>query len=164
MQKQSIVVDFQVQRLRHLMRTMSCTASTSTSSSLVLPKEAPQHVNLPQDEAALLVALVIRLAKQTNPSFSMLPPLVQEALGDLVSEGDPTARLIYAWIDDQRDTDQGIMDTAKQSGSRRVALDAEDRVFRHRRFWRSDSARLERADQRRVERLQKLLIEVITHG
>lgn len=125
------------------------------------------HV-LPGDEPSLVAALVVRMSKRLGRSLDALPSILRDALGDLVAEGDPTARLLYAWIDEPRSTDREMIEAARQPAFRRsppatAGPPSEAQIYRHRRFWRSGSLRLVEANQRRIERLRNLLDKEIAH-
>jgi hypothetical protein len=139
-----------------------------TTLAAAAPQVPLPNTALPDDEPALVAALVIRLAARLGRSLDALPSILRDALGDLVAEGDPTARLLYAWIDDPRSTDQEFLEAARQPAFRRSLPGtarplSEARIYRHRRFWRPGSLRLVEADQRRIERLRQLLAKEITH-
>ncbi|MBY3102859.1 hypothetical protein HFO69_35215 [Rhizobium laguerreae] len=171
MSKSILIIDFQIHRLRHLRHRMTPVAETVLSS--VPPPGRNEFCDdllhdLPDDEPSLVAALVLQMSKRLGRSLYALPSLLRDTLGDLVAEGDPTARLLYAWIDDPRSTDQEILEAARQPAFRRSLPGtarplSEARIYRHRRFWRPGSLRLVEADQRRIERLRQLLAKEISH-
>lgn len=171
MSKSTDISDFQVHRLRHLRHRMTPTAEAASSSTPPSSQGAFRDDlshDLTDDEPSLVAALVLRMSKRFGRSLDALPSILRDALGDLVAEGDPTARLLYAWIDDPRSTNQGILDAARQPAFRRSLSSSkgplsEARIYRHRRFWRPGSLRLVEADQRRIERLRHLLAREIAH-
>ena len=170
MRKNTLIIDFQVHRLRHLRQRMTPVAEAFRSappSNQNAPRRALPH-DLPDDEPSLVAALVVRMSQRLGRSLDSLPSILRDALGDLVAEGDPTARLVYAWIDEPRSTDTEIIEAARLPGFRRsrpgpAGLQSEAQIYRHRRFWRSGSQRLGETNQRRIERLRRLLAKEIAH-
>jgi hypothetical protein len=159
------IIDLNVHRLRLQLGAMKNLAPTrrQTCRPLTSPILA-----IPDDEAALVAALVIRLAARLGRSSDNLPRSVNAALMDLVSAGDPVARLLYAWID-CGSTDDDFPQPFRQPSDRCQRPVAGQSAFgmliyRHGRWWRPGSQKLIEADQRRLDRLQTLLSEEINRG
>lgn len=162
-----IIFDAQIHRLRHLQHAMraSLTPESRSAPPLELERSA---ADLPEDEPSLVAALVIRRVRRNGRSIDVLPPILQQALSDLAAEGDPTVRLLYAWLDSPMETDKDVLEAARQPSCRRTPPSASsrwsgERIFRHQRFWRPGSPSLAEANQRRIGRLRKMLAKEISH-
>lgn len=140
---------------------------TSTTGAMQLSTVSQKNTAIPSDITALVTALVLKITRRRGRSLSALPGAVRDALCDLVAQGDPSARLLFAWVDREQDTEAAVMKAARQPDTRRNRLQsgstAERRVYRHHRFWKSDSPRLAELDLRRLSKLQSLLEEEIHH-
>lgn len=159
------IIDFQIYRLRHRYGAMS-NGVTSTTGAMQLFTVSQKNTAIPSDITALVTALVLRITRQRSRSLNALPGTVRDALCDLVAQGDPTARLLFRWIDREQNTDEAIMEAARlpdrwrgtsHMGSRPT------RVYHHHRFWQPDSPRLAELDRRRLSKLQSLLEEEMRH-
>lgn len=131
------------------------------------PPSNPQtQPNFVQDEAVLVAALVLRLSKRLGRSHEAMPLVIRRALGDLCSEGDPTAWLLYSWLQDEPAKDKPYVPLRQRlahrapppSGSRMVGT-----VVRHGRPWRKGSIALRRLDEARYLKLLELLAEEMKH-
>ncbi len=119
-----------------------------------------------EDTTALVTALVLRITRRRGRSLSALPGTVRDALCDLVAQGDPTARLLFSWVDREQNTDKAIMEAARLPDRGRCSSHMEirpARVYRHHRFWKSDSPHLAQLDRRRLSQLQSLLEKEMRH-
>ncbi len=160
------MIDFNVYRLRRQFGTLRLRCA-SRPSSLLRPRSAQDtNAALSNDTTALVTALVLRIARRRGRSLIALPGTVRDALCDLVAQNDPTARLLFQWLDREPDTDEAIFEAARlpdrwrgtsHMGSRPT------RVYRHHRFWQPDSPRLAELDRRRLSQLQSLLEEEMRH-
>lgn len=159
------IIDFQIYRLRHRYGAMSI-GVTSTTGAMQLSTVSQKNTAIPSDTAALVTALVLRITRRRGRSLSLLPGTVRDALCDLVAQGDPTARLLFSWVDREQNTDKAIMEAARLPDRGRFSSHIEirpARVYRHHRFWQPDSSRLAELDRRRLLQLQSLLEEEIRH-
>jgi len=160
------VIDFQVYRLRRQFGTLRLRCVNPPSS--LPPSRSAQDWNaaVSDDIAGLVTALVLRITRRRGRSLSALPGAVRDALCDLVAQGDPTARLLFAWVDREQATDEAVMEAARLSDRWRGAShmgSRPTRVYRHHRFWQPDSPRLAELDRRRLSQLKSLLEEEIRH-
>jgi hypothetical protein len=140
------------------------------ASQAIVSQPSPQACGVPHpiDEPAVVAALVIRISRRLGRSSNVLPKLVHQALLDLVWQGDATAQLLFAWIEEPRVTDQEILNAARlpdtwrsRPGPSRPSPHA--RIYRHNRFFRAGSARLAELDRARILQLRDLLIEEMRH-
>jgi hypothetical protein len=85
----------------------------------------------------------------------------------LVAQSDPTARLLFQWLDREQDTDAAVMEAARQPDKWRnrpqPGSKTERPIYRHHRFWKQQSSRLAELDRRRLSQLQSLLEEELRH-
>jgi len=141
--------------------------TTFSRQSLSHPPASPQtQPNCVQDEAVLVAALVLRLSKRLGRSHEAMPLVIRRALGDLCSEGDPTAWLLYSWLQDEPANDKPYVPLRDRlahrappaSGSRMVGT-----IVRHGRPWRKGSIALRRLDEARYLKLLELLAEEMKH-
>ncbi|RKE83261.1 hypothetical protein [Rhizobium sp. AG855] len=160
------IIDFQIYRLRHRYGAMRI-GVTSTTDAMQLSTVSQKDTAIPSDTAALVTALVLRIARRRGRALSTLPGALRDALCDQVAQGDPTARLLFAWVDREQDTDAAVMEAARQPDTWRKQLQfgskTERPIYRHHRFWRLHSSRLAELDRRRLSQLQSLLEEEIRH-
>lgn len=161
------VIDFQVYLLRRQYDTLRLRYNNSVTSLPQSPSAKDSNGALSSDIAALVTALVLRIARRRGRSLSTLPSTVRDALCDLVAQGDPTARLLFAWVDREQDTDAAVMGAARQLDTWRNRLQpgskTERPIYRHHRFWKPQSNRLAKLDRRRLSQLQSLLEEELRH-
>ncbi|MCJ8240635.1 hypothetical protein [Peteryoungia algae] len=160
------VIDFQVHRLRRQYGTMRLRYSNSPTSLHQSPSAKDSNGALSNDTTALVTALVLRIARRRGRSLNALPGTVRDALCDLVAQNDPTARLLFQWLDREPDTDEAILQAAllpdRWRGTSHIGS-RPTRVYRHHRFWQPDSPRLAELDRRRLSKLQWLLEEEMRH-
>lgn len=159
------IIDFQIYRLRHRYGAISI-GVTNTTGAMQLSTVSQKNTAIPSDITALVTALVLRITRRRGRSLNVLPGTVRDALCDLVAQGDPTARLVFAWVDREQATDEAVMEAARLSDRWRGASHMGSRltrVYRHHRFWKPQSSRLAELDLRRVSQLQSLLEEEIHH-
>ena len=160
------IIDFQVYRLRRQYGALMLRHDASATGVPQSPSAKDSYRTQFEDTTALVTALVLRITKRRGRSLSELPGAVRDALCDLVAQGDPTARLLFSWVDREQNTDEAIMEAARLPDRRRCSSHMEirpARVYRHHRFWKSDSPRLAELDRRRLLQLQSLLEEEIRH-
>lgn len=160
------VIDFQVYRLRRQYGTLRLRYSNSPTSLHQSPSAKDSNGALSNDTTALVTALVLRITRRRGRSLNALPGTVRDALCDLVAQGDPTARLLFAWVDREQVTDEAVMEAARLFDRWRGAShmwSRPTRVYRHHRFWQPDSPRLAELDRRRLSKLQSLLEEEMRH-
>ncbi len=143
-------------------------AGRTQLNSHMLPWSTSAHFHhLPEDESALLAALIIRRCRRLGRSEKSLPLLVQRTLGDLCAEGDPTAWLIWHWLQGTPASGTAYIPSEERrerrcfSGGRPVRLG--DRIWRHGRPWRPGNPILLRRDEQRRLKLLSLLLEDIQH-
>ena len=159
------IIDFQIYRLRHRYGAMSI-GVTNTTGAMQLSTVSQKNTAIPSDITALVTALVLRITRRRGRSLNALPGTVRDALCDLVAQGDPTARLLFRWVDREQNTDEAIMEAARLPDRGRCSSHIEirpARVYRHHRFWKPQSSRLAELDRRRLSQLQSLLEEEIRH-
>jgi len=161
------ITDFQVYRLRRQYGALMLRHDASATGVPQSPSAKDSNRTQFEDTTALVTALVLRITKRRGRSLSALPGAVRDALCDLVAQSDPTARLLFQWLDREQDTDAAVMEAARQPNKRRNRLQpsskTERRIYRHHRFWQPDSPRLAELDRRRLLQLQSLLEEEIRH-
>ena len=160
------IIDFQSYRLRCRHEQLSA-GYASFAQRTERAEGVPDNNALMSDtQSSLVTALVLRIARRRGRSLSLLPGTVRDALCDLVAQGDPTARLLFRWVDREQNTDEAIMEAARLPDRGRCSSHIEirpARVYRHHRFWKPQSSRLAELDLRRVSQLQSLLEEEIHH-
>ena len=126
-----------------------------------------QFHHLPEDESAVLAALIIRRCRRLGRSEKSLPLLVQRTLGDLCAEGDPTAWLIWHWLQGTPASGTAYIPAEERrerrcpSGGRPVRWG--ERIWRHGRPWRPGNPILLRHNEQRRLKLLSLLLEEIIH-
>ncbi|TPP04218.1 hypothetical protein [Rhizobium glycinendophyticum] len=160
------VIDFQVYRLRRQYGTLRLRYSNSPTSLHQSPSAKDSNGALSNDTTALVTALVLSIARRRGRSLDALPGTVRDALCDLVAQNDPTARLLFQWLDREQNTDEAIMEAARLPDRGRCSSHMDirpARVYRHHRFWKSDSPHLAELDRRRLSQLKSLLEEEIRH-
>lgn len=161
------VIDFNVYRLRRQFGTLRLRCASPPSS--LPPSRSAQDRNaaISDDITGLVTALVLRITRRRGRSLSALPGVVRDALCDLVAQSDPTACLLFQWLDREQDTDAAVMEAARQPDKRRNRLQPSSKterpIYRHHRFWKPQSSRLAELDRRRLLQLQSLLEEEIRH-
>ena len=160
------IIDFQSYRLRCRHEQLSA-GYASFAQRTERAEGVPDNNALMSDtQSSLVTALVLRIARRRGRSLSLLPGTVRDALCDLVAQGDPTARLLFRWVDREQNTDEAIMEAARLPDRGRCSSHIEirpARVYRHHRFWKPQSSRLAELDRRRLSQLQSLLEEEIRH-
>ncbi|WP_281978884.1 hypothetical protein [Pseudorhizobium flavum] len=126
-----------------------------------------QTIHLPEDESAVLAALIIRRCRRLGRAEKSLPLLVQRALGDLCAESDPAAWLLWHWLQGTQASGTAFIPSEERrerrcpSGGRPLRLG--DRIWRHGRPWRPGNPILLRRDEQRRLRLLALLLEEIAY-
>lgn len=135
--------------------------------SLSHPPTSPQtKPNSVQDEAVLVAALVLRVAKRMGRSYEAMPLALGRALGDLCSEGDPTAWLLYNWLQGEPTRGKPYVPLRERQGHRSPPTSgsrAMGQIVRHGRPWRKGSIALRRLDEARYQELLCLLAEEMQH-
>ena len=123
--------------------------------------------HLPEDESAVLAALIIRRCRRLGWTETSLPLLVQRTLGDLCAEGDPTAWLLWHWLQGTPASGTAYIPSEERrerrcpSGGTGPRLGV--RIWRHGRPWRPGNPILLRRDEQRRLKLLSLLLEEIQH-
>gem|GEM_PF-6954211 len=123
--------------------------------------------HLPEDESAVLAALIIRRCRRLGRTETSLPLLVQRTLGDLCAEGDPTAWLLWHWLQGTPASGTAYIPPEERrerrcpSGGRPVRWG--ERIWRHGRPWRPGNPILLRHNEQRRLKLLSLLLEEIIH-
>jgi len=147
------VVDFPSFRLSKLRTSLAIQSKDSSHFELPDIPQATLFRQTGTTDSALVAGLVIRLTRTNGRCYDRLPTLVRTALDDLCADGDATCRLVRCWLLDESLADQPPVSTSAPVGQM-------DRIFRHNRFWRPGSPWLEKADNRRREKLTALLAEL----
>ncbi|MBU0831165.1 MAG: hypothetical protein KKH33_02115 [Alphaproteobacteria bacterium] len=160
------IIDFQSYRLRCRHEQLSA-GYASFAQRTERAEGVPDNDALMSDtQSSLVTALVLRIARRRGRSLNALPGTVRDALCDLVAQNDPTARLLFQWLDREPDTDEAILEAARLHDRWRGAAhmwSRPTRVYRHHRFWQPDSPRLAELDRRRLSELQSLLEDEMRH-
>lgn len=160
------IIDFQSYRLRCRHEQLSA-GYASFAQRTERANGVPDNNALMSDtQSSLVTALVLRIARRRGRSLDVLPGTIRDALCDLAAQNDPTARLLFQWLDREQNTDEAIMEAARLPDRGRCSsrMDIRPaRVYRHHRFWKSDSPHLAELDRRRLSQLKSLLEEEIRH-
>jgi hypothetical protein len=142
------IIDFQAARMRALQKVTTRTLDCQLSKLVDLSR-----LPLVEDDAALVIRLVLLISRQQGRDYRTLPHLLRVALDDLCCDGNAACRLVRSWLWGEALVDQP---PAELEAPRKFG----NRIFRHGQFWRPGSPWLMKADEQRRERLISLLLEL----